>query len=342
MDPRVIALLNETGGLLLRPRLLDLGLSPGEIRRHLRQGAWTAVRRGVYTTAEHWEGLDPHVGRPRLQSRAVIATMRRDCVLSHESAAHELGMGILAADPPLVHITRPGWTNAWTENGVRHHLAWFDPRSVVALNGVRALGRARTGVDIARDSGVVRGVVACDAALALGATREQLWREVEPMANWPGVRAARRAIELADAGAESPHESLGRLLLMEAGLTEIDTQFPVVTDRGLFWCDMRVGNLVIETDGRLKYRRQEAGGLALDPDQVIWDEKLRQRAIYARGLVIARLVWEDYWGARRQRAITALLNAYAESVQRSGSTLLPDLATEAETIRRRRPRRRPA
>lgn len=339
MDPRVAAAVSEGRGLVRRARLLDLGVSPGEIRANLRRGTWIAVRRGVYTTADLWDSLDEYVGRPRLESRAVIATVRRDWVLSHESAAHELGMPVLAAADGLVHITRPGWTNAWTEHGVGHHLARFDSSQVVRVDDVTVLDAARTGVDIARDGGLARGVIACDAALGLGATRDDLWRAVEPMRNWPGVCTARRSVELADGGAENPHETLGRLLVIEAGIGVPETQFPVSTRLGVFWCDIRVGNLVIETDGRVKYRRSENGGLSADPERTVWDEKQRQRAVHGRGLVVARLVWSDYWGARRAAAIRELRDAHEESVRRSGATLLPELAAEAAELRRLYPRR---
>lgn len=343
MDPRIAGIVAANGGLITRAQALDLGLSPGEVRRLLRdKEGWIPLRRGVYTTAEVWQGLDVYVGRPLLLARAVVMTMRRGWVLSHDSAAHALGMAILRPSKPLVHITRPGWTNAWTEYGVKHHLARFAPTQVVEAQGIRALEPARTAVDLAREHGLMAGMVACDSAMRLGVTRQQLTDAYAIMENWPGVKAARRSVALADPRAETPHESLGRHLVLEAGLGAPETQFPVQTDRGIFWCDLRVGNHVIETDGRIKMRSIENGGVAVDVEQAAWDEKLRQRAISDRRLVVSRVVWEDHWPPRRQAAIRRLQAAHAESVERFGPELDPTLAQEAEAIRRRHGRRRPA
>jgi hypothetical protein len=343
MDPRVLAAISARGGLITHAQALDLGLSPGEVRRLRRQGEWIAVRRGVYTTREFWESLDEWRGRPRLIARAVVMTMRRAWVLSHHSAADELDLATLNPPVPLTHITRPGWTNAWTENEVKHHLARFHPDQVVERNGVRVLDAARTAVDIAREHGVMHGIVACDSALRGGSSPADLARAHAIMEHWPGVRAVHTSVELADGRAENPHESLGRHLVIEAGIGKPECQFPVRTVDGIKWCDIRVGNQIVETDGRLKLRARAEGGVADVPaEQVIWEEKKRQRAVSDRRLVVTRVVWEDYWGRRRAEAIRRLQADHAESVERFGRDLAPELAAEAQEIRAAYGGRRPA
>ncbi|MBS4752836.1 type IV toxin-antitoxin system AbiEi family antitoxin domain-containing protein [Nocardioides sp. zg-ZUI104] len=342
MDPRVTAAIAANDGLITRARALDLGLSPGEVRRLLRHHEWVPLRRGIYTPAETWAELDEHVGRPLLLARAAVLAMRRGWVLSHDSAAHALGMPILAARDGFVHMTRPGWTNAWTENGVKHHLARYTDQQVLRVGGVPVLDRARTAVDIAREHGILAGIVACDSALRAGATRAELEAAYVIMQCWPGVKAARRSVALADPGAQTPHESLGRHLVIEAGIGEPETQFPVRTQRGIAWCDIRVGHHVIETDGRLKYRSLERGGVAHDVEEAVWEEKLRERAVSDRGLVVSRVVWADHWGPRRADAVRRLRSAQAEADARFGRELSPTLAAEAERIRREHSARRPA
>ncbi len=342
MDPRVIAAFGTNGGVLSRNQLLDLGVAPSEIRRLARQGRWIRVRRGAYTTAEIWEALDPYVGRPRLRARAAILLMRRGWVLSHDSAAHEHGMTILSPLEPFVHITRPGFTNAWTEYGVKHHLAGFAEWQRVMIDGRPVLDLARTGVDIARERGTKDGFVACDAAMRMGVPRSELQRAVDRMENWPGSRAAKLCVKLADPGAENPHESLGRELVIEAGIGVPETQFPVRTSEGIKWCDIRVGNHVIETDGKVKIRPVAEGGVADKPaDDVLWDERKRERLVRDRRLVVTRLYWEDYWSERRRRAAIQRLQAdHADSVATYGAQLDPALAREAAEIRARSSRRR--
>jgi hypothetical protein len=342
MDPRVLSAMSADGGLITRARALDLGLSPGGIRHLLRRREWIPVRRGVYTSRELWESLDEWQGRPRLIARAVVLTMRRAWVLSHNSAADELGLATLRPPVPLTHITRPGWTNAWTENQVAHHLARFAPDQVVEINGVRVLDAARTAVDIAREHGDLHGLVACDSARRAGVSQAELVAAYGPMEQWPGVRAAYSSVALSDPRAENVHESLGRHLVLEAGIGEPDCQFPVRTIDGVKWCDIRVGNHMIETDGQVKFRPTADGGVADKPaHEVAWDEKKRQRLITDRGTVVTRVIWEDYWGRRRDEAIRRLQADHEESVRRFGHELAPQLAIEAAEIRARYGERRP-
>lgn len=342
MDPRVIAAFGTRGGVMSRNQLLDLGVSPGEIRRLVRQGFWVRVRRGVYTTAEIWEAADEYVGRQMLLARAAILQMRRAWVMSHDSAAHEQRMPILAPREPHVHVTRPGFTNAWTENGVKHHLARFAERQRVVVGGRPMLDLARTAVDIARERGTKDGFVACDAARRMGVTAAELLVAVEPMENWPGSRAARLCAQLADPGAANAHESLGRELVHEAGIGDPETQFPIRTSEGIKWCDIRVGNHMIETDGKIKVRAVADGGVATKPAaDVLFDERKRERLVRDRRTVVTRLYWEDYWGERRKAAIRRLQTDHADSVRLYGAVLDQQLALEAEEIRALYDGRRP-
>jgi len=341
MHPQLLAIV-ASRGLVTRIQALDLGTSPGDIRAMLRRGEWVLLRRGIYTTAEHWRSLDEYVGQPRLRAIAAGMAARRGWVLSHDSACHVLGMPVLRREAQLVHLTRPGWTNAWTENGVKHHLAAFEQHQVLEVDGVRTLDAARTAVDVAREHGIRAGIVACDAALRRGHSHDDLRAAYARMRNWPGVRAARAAVDLADRGAETALESLTRELVIESGIGPPETQFPVRTVRGVFWCDLRVGNHVIEADGFGKYRPVEAGGLATDPERSLRDEKLRERAIADRGLVVTRVIWADLRGARRTEAIARLTRDHRESVTRFGSRLAAELREEAEEIRQRHGDRRSA
>jgi hypothetical protein len=342
MDPRVLAAISANGGLITRAQALDLGVGPGQIRHLMRSGRWIAVRRGVYTTAEIWESLDEWRGRPRLIARAVVLTMKRGWVLSHNSAADELDLATLRPPVPLTHITRPGWTNAWTENQVAHHLAAFRADQVVDINGVRVLDAARVVADISREHGVMHGIVVGDSARRSGVSKAELLAACEIMEQWPGSVASKTCAELADPRAENPHESLGRHLVLEAGIGEPDLQFPVRTADGIKWCDILVGNHAIETDGKIKVQSVEEGGVAKRPaSEVVWDEKKRERLVSDRNLVVTRVIWEDYWGRRRAEAIRRLQADHAESVRRFGRELAPDLAREAAEIRGQLGERRP-
>lgn len=337
------------GGLITRHELHDLGIGPGQIRSLLRRTREDAeprlrvLRRGIFTATEIWNALDPYVGQPLLLARAAGMAAKRDWVLSHDSSCHLQELPMLRPREPLVHLTRPGWTNAWTEYGIKHHLARFDRAQVVIVDGIRALNLARTAVDVAREHGFRHGLVACDAAMRRGARRTELWRAVDVMTNWPGVKDARAAIELADPGAESVLETLARELVIEAGIGQPETQFPVRTTRGIRWCDLRVGNLIIEADGEVKLTAVADGGLSTDPRQTWFDEKVRERAVADRGLVVVRVINDDIWLPRRRaEAIDRIRRGHAESVQRFGAELHPELAREAAAIRKQYGDRRSA
>jgi hypothetical protein len=337
MHPRVHAAFTANHGLLTRWEAHDLGVDSTEVRAFVRTRRWHAVRRGVYCERETWEGLDEFRGRPLLQARAAVKSMRRSAVLSHDSSAHALGLDILAPAEPFVHVTRPGFTNAWTEHGIKYHLARYRADQVVERDGLSCLDLARTAVDIARERGFADGVCAMDAALRAGVRRQQLREASEPMVNWPGVRAVREATEFADAGAESVAESLARILVAELGAGRVQTQFPLRLGDSVVWCDLLVGRHVVEVDGKVKYRAVEDGGVAKQPAaDVVMAEKSRQRDIEAEGLGVSRLFWADFWGARRQQAKARLRADLAVTNARLGTVLPPHLVRNAAEIRARR------
>lgn len=322
------------GGLLTRGAALDCGLSPSMISKLIRDRQWVIVRRGVYADAEVWETLDPYRGRPRLQSRAAMLTLQRGWVLSHDSAAHEWGLDLLVPKEPFVHITRPGFTSAWSRAGVKHHYAHFQPAQRVVLDEIPVLDRARTVVDIGREHGEEAGEVVADSALRQGVPRSELVAAYGAMSCWPGITGARRAVHQADARAENPAETLGRRLVRELNLGEPDAQFPIQLSTGIVWCDLRVGNHIFEIDGRVKYRSTDHGGVAeRSAEDVVWDEKQRERLISAEGLGVSRLFWSDYWGPRRLQALVRLDRECRITEARHGPHLHATLAQSAAAIR---------
>jgi hypothetical protein len=326
MTPAVYAALRANHGLITMRQSVAAGLAPEDVDALVKRGAWVAVRRGVYAEREVWEGLDPHRGRPQWRSRAASLNMVTPHVLSHDSAGLELGMELLLPDPFMPHVTRPGVLGSRTKSGVKHHKAVFHPRQVLQANGFLVLDHARTAVDIAREHGSPHGVVACDAALRLGVSRRQLEQALVPMRNWPHVRRARAAVDLADPGAESLGETLARMLVEELGIGRPQTQFGITDGRREAWCDLRVGRHIFEFDGRIKYQRRQDGGVATRaPDEVVWHEKQRQDWVCGFGLGMSRIVWSDFWGENRRWARQRLAREYAQTLSRYGSSL-DDLA----------------
>ncbi len=336
MRPLLRARAASQGGLITRVQAVGAGYSLGEIRRLTRaDGAWVIVRRGVYAERELWEAADAE-GRLRIKDRAAHLLMASPHLMSHDSAARAWGLPHLRATDPLVHVTRFGVHGTRTDEGVKHHLTRLGLMHAEVLDGVRTTGLARTVLDLAREHGFVNGVVACDAALQLGVTLAELEDELALMSYWPGVTQARAALELADAGAESPGETLTRLAILELGIGEPETQFPVQVGDRVFWADMRVGCHLVEFDGMLKVLSPDEGGVATKPaGQVLWDERQRQLEICSQGLGMSRVGWNDLFGARREQTKRRIAAEYAVTETRFGRELPPHLAAFADRVRDR-------
>jgi hypothetical protein len=294
----------------------------------------------MYADGELWAALDEHRGQHRLRTRAATRLMVRGFVISHDSSAYEHDLQILRPPRPLVHITRPGFTGAWTKAGVKHHLAPFEQGQVVLGDDLGMLDIARTAVDIAREHGEPYGEVACDSALRMGVTRDELYEASAPMKSWPYVRRTRQAVDFADPGAGSVVETLGRLLVAALGIGEIDTQFPLqLEDGSVIWGDIRVGCHVFEVDGKSKYVPVELGGLAERPaHEVVWSEKKRERLIHRQGLGVSRIFFQDYWEPHRKPALARMIAEFQDTVARFGRELPDHLVRNAVILRDQRAR----
>lgn len=340
MTAKVLAVLARNGGVISRNEARDCGMHDTSIRANIRQGRWVAVRRAVYADAEQWATLDL-AGRGRLRTRAAMKTMRRAHVASHDSAADEHGLDVLRPDQELVHVTRPGVTNAWVEHGVKVHLARYAPEQVVTVDGIPVLDLARTAVDIARENGTPYGEVACDSAMRKGVTREQLMLAYEIMRSWPHVTRARAAVDYADPRAESVAETLGRILVDGLGLGDVDLQFPVRLRHGrVVWGDIRVGCHVFEVEGRIKLVPVADGGVATEsPTDVAWKLKRRERDLRDVGLGMSQIFWSDFFPPHRVEAERRLRREYADTVAMFGAQLPERMRREAAELRGRESRR---
>lgn len=292
------------------------------------------VRRGVYTTAELWESWDSYRERPLARVRAAHLTVVVPHHFSHDSAALVQRLPLLQPQDSGVHLTRLDLRAATTKAGVRHHGAQYDERRALVVEGLPVLDIPRTVVDLTREHGYRAGLVAADGAMQLGVSRAELAAAASEMAGWPFSLTVNAVVEDADPGAESVIETLARELVLEAGLAPVETQFPVRTASGTAWADLRVGRQLIEADGRIKSKPIEDGGLAdRDLEQLLWDERRRQREVCAEGFGMMRLTYADHFGAARERAIARLLAEYAVTEQRFGTELTPLQAEFAARMR---------
>lgn len=100
---------------------------------------------------------------------------------------------------------------------------------------------------------------------------------------------------------------------------------------------MIIGRHVFEVDGRTKLVPTQRGGVAVRaPEDVVWEEKRRERDVTARGLGMSRIFYPDFWGVRRAEALERLAAEVAATRQRFGSELPADMLEFAARMRGRR------
>ena len=110
------------------------------------------------------------------------------------------------------------------------------------MGGMPVTTSARTAFDIAKRLPLSEGVQRIDALMH--ATDVKVVDVEAVIARHPGVRGLRQlrqTLALVDGGAESPYESLTRLLLIHAGFPPPETQIIVVDDEGFFVARIDMG-----------------------------------------------------------------------------------------------------
>lgn len=336
MNARVVALMSAQWGLVTRRQAMEAGMAGHQIDSLVRSGAWTAVRQGVYAERSYVESLTTTVQRRVLVDRAASLRIGDPHVMSHHSSAHLQQLDVLKERDPVTHVGRPGIVGAHLRHGVKHHLAPYELGQVIEVDGVHALDAARTSLDIAREHGYLHGLVAADSALRSGATRADLERAAGAMTHWPYVTVVHDVVASASPHTDSVAESLGRDFVTELGYGVPQPQFGLTADGRTAWCDLRLGRHMFEIDGRLKLRLVGDGGFSVkDPEETLWDEKLRQDFVTGFKTGVSRLTWNDFFGRQRKAALERCRREFLDTCARFG-TDISDLAQ----FRPRRPKPR--
>lgn len=196
-------------------------------RNDLRSSAWRPLFRDVYADAQV---TVTHTIRCTAVGRWLVP---RDAAIAGRAAAGLFGCVKPSASEP-VDVLVPATTRIGPTAGIRVHHADIDPGDTVDRAGVTVTSPARTCWDLARWLDVVEAVVVIDAMLASRLTTVPALREYSlSRAGRRGWRSLLRAVDLADAGAESPQESRTRVRLVLAGLPRPETQW-VVAEQGRF------------------------------------------------------------------------------------------------------------
>jgi hypothetical protein len=293
MHPLLRAVAERQLGVFTAGDAHRAGYGHGEIRHLRRSGAWITLRRGVYMTAQDLGRVTGPRRRHLVDCMAVLLELGRpEAAVSSVSAARIWGWPVRRDLDRTVRLTHP----ATGRRGRGFHMTHASlPATDVMLTGpVRITTAARTLVDCAREWELDDAVVAIDAALlAEQTTGADLQQAIAAARGWTGVRAAARAVSLADGRAESPLETRGRLRIVGAGFPTPELQVEIRTAGRLVgvvdaWFDDAA--VAIEFDGRVKYTNPWRGRT---PEQVLWDEKRREDELRALDIRVVRIAEAD-------------------------------------------------
>jgi very-short-patch-repair endonuclease len=253
------------------------GLTDARTRSLVRSGALVRVWHGVYATrsAVEWAKASPVRGHALLVM-AVRASVGRDSVASHQSAALIHGLDLFPRPPDGVILTRPTARRSGRlrSDGLFFHAAELPDDHVTRILGATVTTVPRTVVDLARASSFMSAVVTADSALRADATtKEALIATCAACAGWPGVRQARRAVDFSDPRAESVLESCARVIFQEHGLDPPELQFTITGPDfrysvDFYWPKYRV---IAEADGEIKYSDPRRAIRQLERDQRLRD-----------------------------------------------------------------------
>lgn len=226
-----------------QPFIGSEALAAGVMNRHELRTYYRAIMPNVY--------LDKRI-EPSLQQRTTAAWLwsRQQAVIAGAAASALHGSRWIDQAAPIELI----WRNARAPQRVITRADLLLDGETQVLNGLSVTTPERTAFDIGRRGALGRAVADLDALAA--ATHFKVRDVVELAANHRHVRGLRKleaALELVDAGSQSPKETWLRLLLVEAGFPKPRTQIPVLGRDGFprYFLDMGWEDilLAVEYDG---------------------------------------------------------------------------------------------
>jgi hypothetical protein len=326
LAPHLAAVASTQRGVFTGDQARQAGYSDSEIQRlrrlRGRPGRWWSIRRGVYVVKQWYDALSP-AERHEVNVFALHLVLVEPAVHSHVSAAVELRLEMLDPDLDTLHVTRGDLRGSREEAGVHHHAAELPDGHVLRREAQPDITtRARTAVDVARDTDRLEAAVAvCDSVLRDGVTPEELTEMMIRCRNWRGARMASRAVSMADGRAANPGESWSRVLLIAHGQAPTDLQTPFYDERGLigyvdfYWeAEQTIGEL----DGKVKYRVAADAGPE-EATQALVAEKLREDRLRATGLEVVRWGYGELYRPRLLMAKVGAARARGASRRRRAS-----------------------
>jgi very-short-patch-repair endonuclease len=288
MNDALSTLAEAQEGMFTRAQAAAAGINDFALLGMVKAKVCRRLARGLYVVTESYA---QESGAQHLQLGQGGLLLYRDAALSHETALLAHQIPVWRPSPVRARLVRP------VAAQVRRQHFVIDPHvdKVVATPSGPAVDAATAVVQVARDRGLLGGVVAADHGLHHGIfSEEELEAEVARTAGWPRSAQAQAMLKLVDPRSESVGESRLRVVCTVAGIA-LESQVVVVDDEGQVCARVdflvKGTRVVLEFDGRVKYA--ERGGKAL------WDEKKREDRLRRLGYVIVRVTWADLENPQR-------------------------------------------
>lgn len=275
-------------------------------------GGWHRVRRGLWMPETAWAALTRDQRYEALVfATALSARNPEEVIVAGKSAAAIWGMPSIEDWPGYVEFLAPRSRSG--SSGLVRVIAGVEVAGVLR-RGVHVTPAARTVVDVARRYTLESGIAAADYALHERlCTKADLRQEVDLIPRGAhGREPASLVADLADAGSESPAESISRLQMFRGNFPRPALQQKFSDAHGVIgYADFDWAGLIGECDGKTKYLvdddtdPREAG-------EIVFREKQREDRL-RRIKKVAR--W-DYKTAMNQAALSSLLISHGLKPER--------------------------
>jgi hypothetical protein len=213
--------------------------------------AVTSGRLSRYELRRYYKPIMPNIYldkrfQPSLRQRIVAAHLwaQREAVVSGLTASALHGAKWIDDDTPVELI----WSNARNPAGVITRKELLLDNEVQRLAGLAVTTPARTAFDLARRGPLNESVARLDALARASRLEVRDVREVAAChPHTRGLRQIEQALDLVDAGAESPRETWLRLMVIHDGYPRPETQIPVLSGDGLrrYFLDMGWRDLML-------------------------------------------------------------------------------------------------
>ncbi len=275
---------------------------------------------GLYAPGGRHDDLD-------LRVQALTRVLPPGVALSHRTALWLLGLDLLG---PVLDVTAPRGHRVQVRPGLRVHSAALPESELCEVGGLLVVSAARAVVDVARDEPLLDAVPVGDAVLRSGAAdRVLLDRALDGATGLRQVRAARLAVGLLDARAESPMESRVRLRFVQGGL-QPESQVDLYDDLGhVARVDLVVDGVLVEYDGREAH---------LEP-AAFTRERRRQTRLLEGGGVVRRYTAADVYRRSAEDLVAEVRRAARDvrpgTLRRGADTLRAPQGRPLPTLARR-------